>query len=112
MLYSDPTVFINYANVEHDEQAAAELVCYAEIGFLRQFDSYKAVVAFLGEEPVLSKIGVIEKIRAGKSKKRIVLDSKQSGVSAASSKKERVVLPRILDAVFDMLDLQALGDGD
>ena len=40
-----------------------------------------------------------------KVKKRLLLDLKASGVSAASAKFERVVLPHVLDPVFDALEL-------
>ena len=66
------------------------------------------VIKFLdGEQLVLSKIEVITKERAGKVKKRIVLNTKKSRVAESSSKIERVVLPRALDSVWDLLDLMA-----
>ena len=53
----------------------------------------------------MSRIKVITKERAGVKKHRIVLNTKKSDVLASSQKAERVILPRALDAVFDLLDL-------
>ena len=106
-LSTDFDQFTNYAGVEHDDHAASELARLEEKGFIRGFNSFHSVCEFLGSTPVLSKIGVITKIRGNKTKKRIVLDAKQSGVSAASSKLEHVVLPRATDVVWDMHDLLA-----
>ena len=49
------------------------------------------------------------KMRAGKVKKRLILDTKTSGVSTSASKMERVILPKLLDVVFDCLHLLAAG---
>ena len=54
---------------------------------------------------MLSRIEVITKERAGKTKRRIVLNTKKFKVAASSRKTERIVLPRALDAVWDLLDL-------
>jgi hypothetical protein len=61
--------------------------------------------AYLGAEPVLNKVGVITKERAGKVKKRIILDTKVAGTKECSAKHQRVLLPRLLDAILQALIL-------
>ena len=102
-----PDTFVNYAGVEQDADAFDEITRIHRQGFVREFKTWKDVTEFLGAEPVLSKIGLIRKMRNGKMKTRLVVDSKQSLVSAASRKWQRTQLPRVLDAVFDDLDLLA-----
>ena len=52
-----------------------------------------------GEAPILSKIGLIVKEKDGVVKKRMILDTKQSGLKHCSAKHQRVLLPRLLDAI-------------
>eukprot|EP00973_Karenia_brevis_P085174 11823355-Karenia_brevis.AAC.1 len=76
-LQTDYDTFANYEGIEADEDVASELQRLTSKGYLRRFDSLRDCQAFFhGEKPILSKIGVIVKNRAGKVKKRIVLDSK------------------------------------
>ena len=65
-------------------------------------------------KPVVSKLVVVEKTKVKTDKqgnvrknikKRIILNLRTSGVSAASAKHERVILPRALDVIFDVLEL-------
>ena len=72
---------------------------------MRPFSSYDELVDFLGARPVLSKIGVIAKVKGDKVKKRIVLDAAQSKVSISSVRGERVILPRAMDLVWDGLEM-------
>jgi len=101
--------FTPYASVEADDEAHEEINKFAENGWLKSFDKFEDVVAFLGERPVLSKFGLVIRIRAGKRKARIILDSKSSGVSDTSAKSERIILPKLLDVVYDILNLLATG---
>ena len=107
MLTSDYDSFTNYDNVDSDEDAAPEISRLIAAGFVLPFDSLDDCTRYLGEKPVLSKIGLIVKMRAGKMKKRIVLDAKRSGISGSSTKLERVILPRATDPAWDMLDLMS-----
>jgi hypothetical protein len=102
--------FINYPGIEQDEDVAGELKRLVEPTnkYALVFDSWEEVCAYLKSQPILSKIGAIKKMRNGKLKVRMVVDSKQSKVSRATRKFERTLLPRILDAVSDAMSLSAL----
>jgi len=97
--------FANYAGVEEDDLVQEEMDRLVDKRFLLPFDTIGETRAYLGDEPVLSKIGVIKKVRLGKLKRRLVLDAKRSMVSAASRKFQRVYLPRITDVIIDVLEL-------
>jgi len=103
------TSFAPYASVEQDDDAWQEILKLTDKSWLKRFRSLEELTAFLGESPVLSKFGLVVKIRYDKIKKRLILDSAQSGVSKVASKLERIILPRILDAAIDVLHLLAAG---
>ena len=100
--------FCNYSGVEGDPEVAAELQRLISLGYAREFDSLSAAESLTKGKIVLSKIGVIKKIRAGIMKLRMVVDSKASKVSKATRKFERTTLPRVLDVVQDHLKLLAV----
>ena len=52
-----------------------------------------------------SKIGVISKEKAGKQKLRLIHDLRRSGVNEKVQFKERAILPRIEDAIRDVLKI-------
>jgi len=106
----DPSLFQTYQSVEADDFAAEEIQRYVERRWLREFDTLEDTIAFLGEAPVMSKFGMITRMRAGKLKKRIILDSASSGVSDYATKPERLILPRLLDVAMDVLVLMSDGD--
>jgi hypothetical protein len=84
---------------------AREFERYEAAGYTRCFNGMADVMDFLGgESQVLSRIGVIERIRNGKLITRIVIDSKRSGVSRATGKFKRVLPPGALDVVWDVLE--------
>ena len=58
--------------------------------------------------PILSKMGLITKIRNGVTKHHFILDTKESWVKWITSKTQRVILPRISDAGLRMLFLLSL----
>ena len=98
--------FVNYYGVEDSQDAATELQRLKASGFVKEFANWPATVRFLGgHEPVLSKIGLIIRERAGKRKVRMVVDSKESGVSGACRKWQLIQLPTILHAVWDHMEL-------
>jgi hypothetical protein len=99
------SAFYNYSGTEDDEEVAAELERLVQATYALRFDTIEEATAYLGQHPILSKIGVIRKVRNGKMKIRMVVDSKQSGVSRATRKFERTLLPRSLDVVLDAMDL-------
>ena len=75
----------------------------ADKGLLATFGSYDDLVSHVGCRPTISRVGVLEKISAGKVKRRVIVDSRQSGVSGVTRKPERVALPRLLDVVNNAL---------
>jgi len=108
-LESDPSNFVPYQSVEGNGEADKEIARYVAKGWLKKFGSLQSLIDFFGENPVLSKFALIIKMRAGKLKTRLILNSKESGVSEQASKRERVILPRLLDVVFDILALLSGG---
>ena len=113
--------FENYAGVESAQEVSDELERLRAAGHLRRFESLHAAQDFIYTEAkshapgktrseltiVLSRLALIKKIRYGKTKLRLVVDSKRSRVSKATRKFERVTLPRVTDAVQDALELLA-----
>ena len=102
--------FQNYVGVEGDEAAEEEISKHLQAGHLRAYNSVRELADALGEDPVLSKIGVISRTRAGKIKKRVILDTWESFLRWASEKGQRVLLPRLLDAIMQILELLAVPD--
>ena len=96
-------VFTNYPGIDQDEVAQLEVTDLHRRGLLEAFDSIEDVRNYLGQKPVLSKVGVRTKIVGDKIKKRVIVDSYRSGVSDSTTKPERSVLPRVLDAVDDFM---------
>ena len=98
--------FPNYAGVDSDDIASNEVVRHEGLGHVKVFDSLDELRLFLkGEEPVLNKIGLIIKTRAGEVKKRMILDTKQSRIKQCSAKYQRVLLPRVLDTIMNAMTL-------
>ena len=57
-----------------------------------------------GEDPVVSKFGQVLKQKPdGEIKRRLILDAKESGVTPVARKNERILLPGILDVVWDSM---------
>ena len=113
-LSSDPYTFTNYRSMDDDPEAIEEVLSLAPPrgNFLASFDTLEECVAFLDDQPVLSRFALIVKVKDGKTKKRTILDAKQSGVTKSSRKMFRVILPRPTDAINDALDLLALCEHD
>ena len=74
-----------------------------QAGQLQAYDSAWQLRADLGQAVVLRKIVCITKVAHGRVKKRIIVDSRQSGVAPATAKAERIVLPRPIDPVHQAL---------
>ena len=105
-LRTDPD-HANYEGVEEDQEVSDEIARFAKEGWTRTFDTLEELRAYVKGDPVFSRLGVIKKMRNGKWKSRLVVDSKQSEVSGATRKFERTLLPRGLDVTHDTLDLMA-----
>lgn len=69
------------------------------------FDSYENLAQWLGDRPHLSKLGMITKEKDGKTKRRLILDCKQSHVNDKACSGGKLLLPRISDAIDDALYL-------
>ena len=112
-LYSDAASFANYASLAEWPDAAKEQIDrLASENFIEVFDSYQQMEAALGEKPILSKLALISKERPdGTYKHRLIVDLLRSEVNAHISQGERIVLPRVGDAVKDALKLRRAGQG-
>eukprot|EP00974_Lingulodinium_polyedra_P002562 240318-Lingulodinium_polyedra.AAC.1 len=75
-----------YKGVEEDDGAWEQIQEYVAKGWILRFDTLAEARNFLGEDPVLSKFGQVIRTKGGKTKRRIILDSKVSSVSQCSRK--------------------------
>lgn len=100
--------FQNYKSfAEAGECGAQELNREEQAKFLKFHDSLAALTEYVGRPAVLSRIAVIIKTRAnGTIRVRLVHDLRRSGGNGLVTKyEERVVLPRLIDAVNDALSM-------
>ena len=102
-LVVDEDDFSNCPGVEYDDDAWEEVQRLAGLHRLAECATWGDVCKLVDGQPVLSKIGMIKKLSAGKVKKRLIVDSKRSRVSKAARKLEQVVLPEVTDVVNDAL---------
>ena len=108
-LHCDEQTFQNYAGVEEQEITDAELTAHLAKGHIMAFNTYQELCDFVGSaNPILNKLGLIVKTRNGITKARMILDTKQSGVKLITSQGQRVTLPRLFDAILQLLFLQAV----
>ena len=107
--------FSNYPGVDGDADIYKEIRRLLETDqkilpggpYVDSYPNIEAAERALGGKVILSKIGAIRKWRNFVWKLRMVIDSKQSGVSRATPKKERTQLPRASDVVKDVMALLA-----
>jgi len=79
---------------------------YKDKNYVKEFGTYEELVDFLdGETPVISDVHVITKVRAGRTKHRIILNCRKAGLTRSSQRAERSILPRVTDAVADVMGL-------
>ena len=110
-LQTDFEAFHNYEGVEGNEHAHQAIGGCITKGFIHPFDTLESCVNYLGgQQPVLSRLGCVVKDKVNDqgvvtSKTRINLDAKQSRVTAATQRSYKSELPRVTDAVHDLLDL-------
>ena len=89
-----------------------ELKRLREAGFLKTLGSWEQVREFFGDDVVVSKLAAIVKTREDGSKKtRLVVDYRRSGVNAHVKAGERVVLPRLRDALDDVVWMMGADGG-
>ena len=93
----------NYASfLEHGALAEAELAKEWRLGYLRWAPNRATLEAEVGPL-VPSKMAVLVNEKGGTTKVRVIHDLRRSGVNAAASIPERVVLPRLMDAAYSMI---------
>ncbi len=97
--------------VEEHAVTEEELAGHVRKGYIASFDTHAALSEFVGGEPILNKLGLVLKVRNGKTKARMILDTKESGIKHVTSPSQRVILPKLLGAVLLMLFLIALSTG-
>ena len=105
-LATDPELFRNYASVESDSDAMAIIQQYVSNGWLKSFGTHEALERFVGSPAILNRFACIVKERTdGTIKRRIIMDSKQSGVTNATRKQYRAELPRQTDLMHSLMSL-------
>ena len=108
----DPDEFINYTGVDESDTVADILSEKEDTHCLRGCDTIAEVRAYLGSDPVLSKLAFVEKLRPdGTVKTRIIVDSKISKVSTRARRTHRSTLPRATHAIHGALGLMESVDG-
>ena len=107
-LMMDYRAFNNIAGVEEGETAERTVKAYLGKDYLKSFNTVQELQEFVGHaSPILNKIGIISK----KGKDRMILDTKASRIKQCSAKYQRVILPRLLDAIISALKLLATCKG-
>ena len=109
-LHSELAGWTNYSSAEDEPAVVKGLLDDQEAkGHCRFFTEYGDLLKFLNvEKVVLSKLGLITKLKPdGKKKHRLIWDLLRSDVNSTVDLRERIVLPRIQDAVDDARELRA-----
>eukprot|EP00971_Amphidinium_carterae_P173466 3438532-Amphidinium_carterae.1 len=83
-LYSDFDLAANYSGFDVDEEAKDTIRSYRDKGYLEEFPDAIRAESRLGARPVLSRFGVITRLKDNKLKKRVILDAKASGVTSVT----------------------------
>ena len=94
----------NYDGVNENVDAANTLEGYHKAEYIKVTETWEECKDYLGADPVVSKLGCISRIKYGRLKHRLILDSKRSGVSRAATLPVRSVLPRLMDIIFETLE--------
>ena len=71
----------NYSSVDDDAAAEPEVNRLIETGFVKEFSSYEDLQLWVEGQPHLSRLGMITKEKDGKTKRRLILDCKESRVN-------------------------------
>ena len=102
-LRCDLDTFRNYAGVEDHATTEGGMRNHMDKHHVAAFDTIGELREYVGGEPILSKLGIIEKVRNGVTSARTILDTKESGVKYTTAKTQHAILPRLFDAVLSML---------
>eukprot|EP00971_Amphidinium_carterae_P348913 6490740-Amphidinium_carterae.1 len=112
-LFTDEALFSNYVAFERCAEARETIQEYIRKGYLQRLGTMDQATMALGRRPVLSRFGVIERVRENKVKRRVILDAKQSGITAATQTSYHVSLPKATDVVNAILSTaQTESSGD
>ena len=96
--------FTNYKGIDQDQDAVKELLGFRDNGDLQSHEDLSSCFKKLGGTVVLSRFGLVIRTRNGKTKKRIILDLKESMIFASSGRTNGVVLPRLTDHILCLLE--------
>ncbi len=104
---------VNYESFEENREAAQqELEREAAAGYVEFFESQQQMEDLLGKAHP-SRMAAIIKVKDNETKVRLIHDLRRSGMNARVRNPERVVLPRIRDAINDVLrQMRAAGAAD
>ena len=106
--FDDPEFRRSYESVERDDFAWVELHRLVDKGYVTKFSTLKGCIDNLnGDVPVVSKFGMIVKEKHGVTKRRLILDAKESGVTECGRKNQRIMLPHVINLVYDVLSSHA-----
>lgn len=96
--------FRSYPGVEEQDITDAELTAHLAKGHLAAFDSHAVLQEFMDcPKPILNKLGLIVTTGNGITKARMILDTEQRSVKRITSQAQRVLLPRLFDAILQIL---------
>ena len=110
-LFSEQSEWSNYKSAEELPEVVADLLAVQETkGHCRSFASYEDALEYLGVDSlVLTRVALISKQKPdGSTKHRLIWDLLRSEVNSTVSLYERIVLPRVQDAVDDARELRRL----
>eukprot|EP00439_Symbiodinium_sp_Y106_P062067 s1806_g9.t1 len=101
----DAELHANYSSVDGDPAAATEVQRLFDTGFVKVFDSLEECQQWAGGKLHLSKLAMITKVKEGRTKRRLIMDCRRSSVNALATRGGKLILPRIVDVVDDLLYL-------
>ena len=111
--YAQTEPWGNYLSVEQNASAVQqEFSRLEQAGFVRRFSSWADVQQQLGRVVVSKMACVISQRADGSTKHRLIVDLRRSGANSLVQLGERIVLPRLWDAVVDTLHLARRAKGE
>jgi hypothetical protein len=97
----------NYKSAEDLPGVVTErLEAMIKAGWVRSHDSLESLAKSVGGDPVATRLGIVSKVKPnGKIKHRLIWDLLESNANSWAEPSERILLPTVLDATNDILDL-------
>ena len=96
----------NYKSAEENHAAfAGEVDRLIKAGYITKFNNYEDLKRHFGEVSISKVAAIIKNRDDGIQKVRIIIDMLRSKVDAFVKLSERIVLPRLMDIVSDILAL-------